>query len=198
MNSDWNALLNGCQRGDILSRERLFLELRVRLLTVTQYRLRGVPKEVTEDLVQNTLILVTERLSSIESNPQLYALQILRNKIGDYLRSRTRRTEQTLSATGFEENDDGGEHQDVTLADPDAEAFQTRIEGAEIVQKIRRAVGKLTPICQALFAALLEERSVSEVWELAQTLEPKLMRSTFDKRLFDCRKRLRVLVGNAV
>ena len=198
MNLDWNALLKACRHDDTVAREQLFSALRVRLLMIAQYRLRGVSTEVIEDLVHITLSVVIERIATIESNPHLYALQILRNKIGDYLRGRARKSEQTLSATGAEDGDGSGDIQNAVLADPGATSFVTRVENIDIVQIIRRAIRQLTPICQALFLALLEERSVNEVWELAQTSEPKLARSTFDKRLFDCRKRLRVLVGNAV
>jgi RNA polymerase sigma factor (sigma-70 family) len=198
MDLDWNGLLDACRLNDAFAREQLFKALRVRLVTITQYRLRGVSKEVIEDLVQNTLTLVIERITAIDSNPQLYALQILRNKIGDHLRGRARRTDQSLSPTGYDAGDEPGEIQDTTLADPESVAFETHVESAEIVQTIRRAIRKLTPICQALFAALLEQRSINEVWELAQETEPGLNRSAFDKRLFDCRKRLRVLIGNAL
>jgi DNA-directed RNA polymerase specialized sigma24 family protein len=145
--------------------------------------------------VHGTLALVVERIATIESNPHLYALQILRNKIGDHLRTRSRRLEQTLNVTDSDEFEKAGTAGEAILADPEATSFQTRIETLEIVERIRQAIHKLSPICQALFLALLEGRTINEVWELTESTEPKLSRSTFDKRLFDCRKRLRTLVG---
>ena len=166
MNPDWDTLLDDCRHGDARAREQLFSFLRVRLLSIAQYRLRGVSTEVIEDLVQNTLTLVVERIAAIESNPHLYALQTLRNKIGDFLRSRARRVEQSINVTGGD-GDESADLQDVSLADPDSVSFETGVENAEIVAVIRRAVHRLTPICLALFAALLEDRSVSEFWDLA-------------------------------
>jgi len=198
METDWNALLNACRHGDNDSREQLFSALRVRLLTIAQYRLRGTSTEQLEDLVHGALAVVVERVATIESNPHLYALQILRNKIGDHLRAKGRRLEQPLNVTGSDDSDEAGVPAGMTLADPEATEFQTRIETTEVVERIRQAIHKLSPICQALFLALLEERTINEVWELTESTEPKLSRGTFDKRLFDCRKRLRALVGENV
>lgn len=195
MAQDWNALLDACRRDDRHAREELFSLLRVRLLTVAQYRLRGTSSELLEDLVHGTLTLIVERIATIESNPHLYALQILRNKIGDHLRASGRRLEQSLSPTDWDDAEESGNTSSVTLADPDATSFEHRVETSEIVERIRRAIHKLSPICQALFVALLEGRTINEVWELAESTNSRLSRSTFDKRLFDCRKRLRALVG---
>ena len=195
---DWNTLLEGCHRDDPVAREHLFAGLRVRLLTIAQYRLRGISVGTLEDLVQGTLEVVVERIGTIESNPHLYALQILRNKIGDHLRTRSRRHEQTLNPTDWEDSDQPGTTEGLTLADPDAAGFETRVEKQEIVDRIRHAIGKLSPICKALFLALLEGRAINEVWELAAAADTRLTRSTFDKRLFDCRKRLRALVGDVI
>jgi RNA polymerase sigma factor (sigma-70 family) len=192
---DWNALLIACHHDDPAARERLFTALRVRLLTIAQYRLRGTTAEILEDLVHGSLTLVIERIAAIESNPHLYALQILRNKIGDYLRTRSRRLEQPLNPTDWEGDEESGRTTEVMVADPEAEDLEIKIESSEAVETIRRAIKRLTPICQALFLGLLEGRSINEVWELAQSENPRLSRSTFDKRLFDCRKRLRALVG---
>lgn len=195
MAQDWDELLDACRRDDRNAREELFSALRVRLLTVAQYRLRGTSSELLEDLVHGTLTLVVERIATIESNPHLYALQILRNKIGDHLRTSGRRLEQSLNPTDWDDAEESGNTASVTLADPDATSFEKRVETSEIVEKIRRAIHKLSPICQALFVALLEGRTINEVWELAESTNSRLSRSTFDKRLFDCRKRLRALVG---
>ena len=86
----------------------------------------------------------------------------------------------------------------MSLADPDAGSFETKIETSELVQRIRQAIHKLSPICQALFLAMLEGRNINEVWELAVATDSRLTRSTFDKRLFDCRKRLRAIVGENI
>ena len=195
MDKDWNALLDASRGGATVARDQLFSALRVRLLTIAQYRLRGTSKEVLEDLVHGALTVVIERIATIESNPHRYALQILRNKIGDHLRTKGRRLELPLNVTDSDDSEEAGIADRVTLADPEATSFQTKIETSEVVERIRRAIHKLSPICQALFLALLEGRTINEVWELAESTVPNFSRSTFDKRLFDCRKRLRALVG---
>ena len=80
---DWNGLLAKAKSGDQGSVDQLYKELNVRLQSVIQYRLWGWSKEDLDDIVQNTLMVFCEKLNQIESNPHYFALNIMRNKVGD-------------------------------------------------------------------------------------------------------------------
>jgi DNA-directed RNA polymerase specialized sigma24 family protein len=193
---DFDEWLRASKSGDMAARERLFTHLQVRLRPVLKYRLRGWPVEELEDILQDTLLVVSEKLDQVESNPHYFALDVLRKKIGSSLTRRHRRIGQSIDPTG------GGEHREndevASPAElPTHEMDLSALENADTAEAISRAIRKLSPLCQALFTALLENRSVAETWKLFSLTEQGLRRSTFDKRLFDCRRKLRqLLAGN--
>lgn len=193
--TDYNALLHRSKNGDAAAREQLFSVLQVRLWTILKYRLRRWPEDELKDIMQNTLLVVADKLPQIESNPDLFALDVLRNKIGNSLSRAHRRVDVSLDAT--DSRDDSDEHDTVTALPNDSDPADDAAH-ADLVDTIRGAIKKLSPLCQALFVALLENQSVADTWELLQRLQPALRRSAFDKRLFDCRKKLRSLIAHAL
>jgi DNA-directed RNA polymerase specialized sigma24 family protein len=191
---DYNLLLQQIRHGDSDARERLFAQLEVRLRTILKYRLQGWPEEELDDVLQDTLLVVSEKLEQVESNPDHYALNVLRNKIGNRIVRRRRREYLSLDPTGSpERGDEDGGNTTMVLADPESDF--SAAPDHDTANRIRRAVGRLSPLCQALFTALLENLSVAETWEFFGRAETGLQRSTFDKRLFDCRRKLRQLVA---
>ncbi len=191
---DYNTLLEDCRKGDSSARERLFGGLRVRLGLILKYRLRGWPAEDLDDILQETLMVVAEKLEHIESTPDLFALDVLRKKIGNRLASRQRKSVVSLAPS------DGETESEAEVAYRHANQTSDEefalVESADIAEMIRRAIRRLSPLCQMLFAALLENLSVARTWELMHAAQGSLHRSTFDKRLFDCRKRLRQLLAH--
>ncbi|MDD5087483.1 MAG: sigma factor [bacterium] len=85
---DWNGLLSQAQKSNCKAREELCRQLRERLLSVAQFRLRGLDRTVHEEVVQEAMLTVVEKLEGISENPHYFALVVLRNKIGDLLRRR--------------------------------------------------------------------------------------------------------------
>ena len=85
-NTEWNDLLQKAKAGKSEARDEIFRELSVKLVLVAQYRLIGWSRQDQEDLVQESLFILLQKLNRIESNPHLYAYKILHNKIGDALR----------------------------------------------------------------------------------------------------------------
>lgn len=193
---DYTTLLHQANQGDPAARERLFTLLEVRLRTILKYRLQGWPPEELEDVLQDTLLVVSEKLPQLESNPDYFALNVLHHKIGSRIIRRRRRTFLSLNPTGTPEPAGAeGESGSLVLADPESDF--TIAQDSDAALTIRRAIGRLSPLCQALFTALLENLSVAETWEYFSRSEAMLQRSTFDKRLFDCRRKLRQLVARS-
>jgi DNA-directed RNA polymerase specialized sigma24 family protein len=194
---DYNALFRACKSGDTAARESLFRHLQVRLRSILKYRLRGWPVEELDDILQDTMLVVTEKLDQVESNPHYYALDVLRKKIGSSISRRRRRVNLSIDPTGGEEREDDGTAGGAVVL-PGEEMDLTMLESAEIAAAIRRAIHHLSPLCQALFAALIENRSIAETWDLFSATESGLRRSTFDKRVFDCRRKLRRLLKGTI
>jgi DNA-directed RNA polymerase specialized sigma24 family protein len=195
---DYNELLRAFRHGDPKAKEQLFSHLQVRLRAILKYRLRGWAAEELEDILQDTLLVVAEKLGQIESNPDYFALSVLRNKIGSSLNRRQGKIHLPIEPSGAGE-DRGDDKPALDLnALPNYTIDLASIESADVAEIIRRAIRQLSPICQALFTALLENRSVAETWEVFQLADPGLNRSAFDKRLFDCRRKLRRLMAGSI
>ena len=193
----WNDLLKEAQAGDQEAKNHLCRELEVRLRPVLQYRLWRKASEDLEDILQDTLMIMMEKIDQIKSNPHKYVFQILRNKIGDTLRKQHQHREIPIQP-GAEEDADRHAHvvEETLSTTRIGEDFSSDMETADMVDHIRIAIKKLSVFCRTFFLAVLEERTIQELWELFKELEPDLQRSTFDKRIFDCRRRLRELVKN--
>lgn len=188
--TDWNGLLASSRAGDSAARDRLCREIAVRLRLVLQCRLRGWAQEDLDDLLQNTLMVFIEKLAEIESNPHHFAYGILRNKIGDELRRRKRRMESPKEAPSAEEARGVMES---AVAGWSA-SFAANLESKDLVQHISWAIRRMSLFCRTFFLGILEEKTVLELWGVFQALEPNLQRGTFDKRVYDCRRKLRELL----
>ena len=195
LDNNWNSLLNSSKAGLDADRDRLFELLLVRLVTICQYRLRGWPSEEIEDIVQDSLAIVFEKLATVNDNPHYFALAVLENRIGGVLRQKRRRTMISLNPTGTLGEQDDVQGADMQLPSESYDEMLDHLHESDLSDKLLRALRKLSPLCQAIFLALLKYRAVAEVWEEYQEREPKLSRNAFDKRLFDCRKKLRELTG---
>jgi DNA-directed RNA polymerase specialized sigma24 family protein len=140
-----------------------------------------------DDILQNTLLVVAEKLEQPDMNPPRFALTVMRNKIGDALRAQAsgRRVES------MDESPDDSDRAPVPgFAAENPDPADT-IDRGMLAVRIRTVITKMSKFCQAFFLAALEGREIGEVWELATATEPQLKRSAFDKRIFDCRQRLR-------
>jgi RNA polymerase sigma factor (sigma-70 family) len=193
--SEYDDLLNRSKRGDLEAREQLFRQLQVRLRSILKYRLWGWSRDELEDILQDTVLVVTEHLNEVESHPDRYALQVMRNKIGNRI-ARHRRVHISIDPTGStsDQDDDSISNAAAVIASPDTGIAE--VEDADLADRIRTAIKQLSPMCQVLFTALLENRSVADTWDFFRTVQKDLHRTTFDKRLFDCRRRLRQLLGS--
>jgi DNA-directed RNA polymerase specialized sigma24 family protein len=194
-NTNWTDLLKLARASDPVAREALFKALEVRLRPVVQYRLRGWSDQDHREILQITLAVVFQKLNEIDDNPHHFALTVLRNKIGDALRSKSRFPHTRISATGAAESEESQRTDVISdLPCPDSD-FTKKLEKHDLIRAIHGVIHKLPVLCQSLFTGMLEQRSIGEIWELHSRTDPTLKRSTFDKRIFDCRKKLRALMA---
>lgn len=191
-----NRLLVHAQSGESAALNELCRSLQVRLRPILQSRLWGWPAADLDDILQNTLLVFVEKLPDIRDNPHYVALSILRNKIGDALRGSRRQTDVSVTATDAREADSNSSTEDQAAILPDpASDFEEQVSSRQMLDLVRAAIVRLPALCRILFTAMLEDRTIKEVWELFQQREPNLSRSAFDKRTFDCRRRLRRIIG---
>jgi RNA polymerase sigma factor (sigma-70 family) len=166
---------------------QIFSEIRVRLSAVAQYRIRD--EKIREDVVQETMLVLAEKYQSLPSKggALAFALQILRNKIGDCYRQqhRAQRTLVEIDAV------DGRNPERPTPMELLAGGLRPDeiLEKDEIHDRVRKAIDQLGLECQRIFLGLLEEKSRTE---LARELN-KSMEALY-KQLSRCAEQLRNLL----
>jgi RNA polymerase sigma factor (sigma-70 family) len=183
----WNNLLWAAKTGDSSAKSLLFRELEVRLRLIVEYRLYASPKDHLDDIVQDCLVVLAEKFGEIERDPHRYALTILKNKSLHYLRARYQNRTEAL---------DEGDCSIGSVSRHDARGggLHEIVEASDSLEHVKQAIAKLSPLCRRIFLRILEGKPLSEVWAEIREEEPSLKRATFDKRVFDCRARLRSLV----
>jgi RNA polymerase sigma factor (sigma-70 family) len=196
--SDFLRLTRSAQGGDAAALNELCRELVVRLRAIVKHKIWWWSAQDQEDALQATLIVFVEKLPQIRDNPCAFAAQILSNHIGNEIQKRRRRQEVSISSEmGSGDEDDGGGHslalERLYASDDDPERA---VESRDQFDRVLRAIEKLKPFCRAVFKGMIEELYVGEIWETIQRAEPGLTRSAFDKRIYDCRKRLQKLVAH--
>ncbi|TKJ36567.1 hypothetical protein CEE37_14905 [candidate division LCP-89 bacterium B3_LCP] len=197
--TNWNNLLKKVRRGDQSAKDDLFRKLAVRLHPIIKYRLRGQSSEDIEDILQDTMVIFSEKINLIESDPDTYVLQILRNKIGNFYQRMRRRKNVTIQTDSQAEIHHRASFRErIVTTIKEKSSFLAEIESEDLSNYIRTAIKRLPVFCQTFFLAILDGRRVQEVWELYRKLEPELQRNAFDKRVFDCRKKLMDLVSDQI
>lgn len=193
--SDWITLLEGVKAGDKTSQTQFYTDLAVTLLPIVQSRLRGWSSVTHQDVLQETLITVSQKLKDINTQPHHFAAGILRNKIGDLLRSGKRR--KTVSIDQHEVNGDQplqfAIEQALQQSSP-SENPLSRLESKDHLNFVVRSIKRLSTFCRQVFTSILKGEEISEIWEELKQTEPELKNSTFRKRIFDCRMRMKQLL----
>ncbi len=146
------------------------------------------------EILSSTLVVVLEKLPEIQDNPHFFALAVLKNKIGDALRSEKIYNRRHVAVAGLSGvAGDQGERMDPALLSHN-DSFAEKFEKQDFIQAICDSITDLPLKCRAIFLGLLEHRTILEIWEHQSSIEPTLKRATFDKRIFDCRKKLRIVM----
>ncbi len=184
-----NRLLADAQQGDRAARERLLAELRPRLLLVARVRLRDTLREQAEDVVQETLIVVTERLAVISDRPDRYALAVLRNKIGHVYRSRQRRASRRAFAATAADATAGAAVPLEELADPAPQAFPDPL----LRKRIEKAFAALGTRCRTVIAMKSRGARTEEILRLFPDVKPATVYSQVSR----CCKQFAGLLGMA-
>jgi DNA-directed RNA polymerase specialized sigma24 family protein len=184
----WQLLLEAAQRDDQNRQRELIEALNVRLCPVIQYRCWGWSTEDQEDILQETLEVFWGRLHVITDHPEIYALGILRNKIGDELRKRHGRRD--IMVIGDDPTPSPRVPLDETMLIDESHDIEGKVEQDDTVGRLKTAIKRLPPFCKTFFMGLLEGKNISDMWEFFSSLNPKLKRSAFDNRNWRCRERL--------
>jgi RNA polymerase sigma factor (sigma-70 family) len=176
----WQDLIDQLARakqGDAEAVDQLFDFLQSRLLVIARYR---VP-ELAEDLVQETLVIVHNRLSEFESLEGLLAFtnQVLRNKIGNIYQERGRRKQHQVE---LEEN--------LPLQfNIDGEFYAVELD--QIVRECIDRLGERHPNCRAILSSLYNGFNPAEISERLG-----MSKSSLKVRVFRCRKALRKILSD--
>ena len=186
---EWDLLLKAAQDGDLDKQRELIEALNVRLRIIIQYRCWGWTEQDYEDILQETLEVVWCKLSSISDHPEMYALKILKNKIGDELRKRLGRRTVTLKSNDNMQTFIKVQLEESRLPDESCD-IEAKIEYEELLRIFEEAILRLTPFCQKFFKGILDGMSINELWEYFSSVYPKLNRTAFDTRNTRCREKL--------
>ena len=191
-----NTLLTEAKHGKREALDELCRALEVRLRAVIQSRLWRWSRQDQEEILQDSLLLFTQKYDRIQDNPQYYALQVLHNKIGDAVRHVT--FMQKVMASGAPTDEFGlvgpTETEPVGQTDPESD-YGERLDQRALLDRILAEAAKMPPFCKLFFMAMLKGKTIGEVWKVVHRAERKVSRSTFYKRIFDCRKKLRFAIG---
>lgn len=186
------GLLEAARQGDKEAERALFQALAAQLRPVIAYRLRTYRKEDREDMLQDTLATFFEKIASINDHPERFALQILRNKIGNWIQSPWHgKMDGIVSGESDETHQTSGVTEAKLSLTQDTLDIHDTIDRAERVKQIVRAIHEMADFCRVVLTGLLESYTVAEIWERVSQREPTLTRGAFDKRIFDCKIKLR-------
>lgn len=185
-------LLNKAKSGNREATEDFCRVIQVRLAEIAKHKVWWLPQEDREDLVQSAIITILEKLATIDTNPAAFALQVFRNLTGNLIQARNRRKNVSIKddVTRTDSTDPADLESGVILSgesDPES-SYHARLE----LQSVVAAFEKLSDFCRLFFKGVIANYSVGELFETAVRREPNLSRSAFDKRVFDCRKKLRL------
>src|SRR3989339_147506 len=97
-------LLQRAKSGDETGLSELCGVIRVRLLGLVRFKVRGWSREDHEDLVQDTLVVFVRDLRKIEDNPLTYAHAVLQKRIWNELDKARRSREVSLDQRTSEEH----------------------------------------------------------------------------------------------
>ncbi len=195
-NSEYFELVSRAKMGDLDAMNTLSVALTERLRVVVKHRVWAWPAEEQADLVQTSLSIFLGKLHEIRGSPAAFAIQILANQIGNELQRKRRRTglaiindpgQSTPLESGLMSLSNSAELASADNAD-------RGLESREQLQLIIRTIDQLKPFCRVVFKGMIEDRSIGDIWEAVLKAEPALSRSAFDKRIYECRKRLRDLI----
>lgn len=171
-------LLTCAQQGQREAREEIFFFLRTRFLVLAKLRLM---EEDAQDVVQETLMVVDDHFSELETAESLLAFtnEVMRNKIGNFYQKRNRRMRYQAE---WEEVPEPTYYMDGEL------------DAAELARIMRKAIdqlGEKNSRCRAILLGLCEGLSLSELSQRLQLPRPRI-----DDWVFRCRKELRRILSD--
>jgi len=189
---DWDDLLVRAKEGDKSAENELFSKLSVSLRDFAEYKLRGWSSEEVEDVIQNTLVILWQKRDEITSNPQIYAREILHNKIGHLYRKKKSFGEIPIDPV--DDRSSSAAKQEIEFSS-DRETVEEELIGSidnkELLEKIINAIEDLPPCCRIFYLSIFQGYNRREIWEVFKSTYKNLKGSTYRKRISQCcRKKL--------
>jgi DNA-directed RNA polymerase specialized sigma24 family protein len=170
------------------------------LRIIAKHRVWWWSAEDREDVIQSTLTVFLEKIHEVRDNPGAFVVQVLSYQIGNELRRKRVHTGFSLDQDS-RMNDSASnssrlpEHSAELTSDANADRG---VEKREEMLLVARAIDNLKPFCRAVFKAMIEDFTVGEIWDSVRQTESGLTRSAFDKRVFECRRKLKQMVGRSL
>jgi DNA-directed RNA polymerase specialized sigma24 family protein len=199
-NQALDTLLHRAKSGDEAGLGELCDVVRVRLMGLVRFKVRGWSREDHEDLVQDTLSIFVRDLSKIDHSPLTYAYAVLQKRIWNEL-DKARRNREVSLDNRLRETDSShsANANDGQLLRDDSADVADEVERKIKMERVWQAIQSLNhEFCKPLLTAIMEGYEIGELWERFSALDPHLNRNTFYKRVFDCRKRLWAVLGGVL
>jgi RNA polymerase sigma factor (sigma-70 family) len=172
---DLTFLFGRAQQGHQESREQVFNFLWARLLVIAKYRVQ----ESAEDIVQETLLIVHNRLPEFDTLEGLLSFtnQVLRNKIGNLYQGRDRQKQRAVDLEA--------------VAEPSYH-ISAEMDGVELDRIMRESINRLgerKPGCRTILSCLYDGFDTGEISKAIGIPKSKLK-----VRTFRCREALRQIL----
>ena len=157
-NNAIEELLKQAKAGDRFSSDTLFELVRVRLLGLVRFKVRGWPREDYEDLVQETMAIFARDLQKIEHNPLIYAHAILQKRIWNELDKARRSREVSLDRRLADNPDSESDALPVDrLLQDNTTDVADEIERKVKLERVWHAIQSLNhEFCKPLLTAIME------------------------------------------
>ncbi len=175
-------LLAQCQRGDFSSFEIIYQRYQRPILAYLYQLVRDY--EDAGNLAQDVFLRVFEHVGSFDTNRKFstWFYAIARNAALDFLSSRARRSNVSLSGMTDDDSNEPG------LPAPNLEAIESTLARAESTTILRQALDELPPVHREVIELVVfQEKSYEEASEILGGVSTGTLRS----RMFHALRRLR-------
>ncbi|MCB9367156.1 MAG: hypothetical protein H6508_08260 [Calditrichaeota bacterium] len=168
--------------GDASALDEYCKRVRPGLIQIASFQIYDITREEAEDLAHETLAVFVQKYQEVTTSSTAYLRSILYNNMKNFLRGQIKSRQREVTSNGgtYTHNVRSSEHE---------------VEKRELLERAEQTISGMSEPCKTLLIGLIEGYKVKELWERMLELEPNLRRSTFDRRLYVCRRRLWELLG---
>jgi len=180
-------LLPAAKAGDEAGLNKLCEELKKYLTSIyiPDYSFHGYGKQ---DLIQDTILIILEKIVKIEKGLKSFAYRVIKNKVGDNLRKKYgKRSDDSDEGTMPEPRE---AHLDYEVpVEPDFEFINRDLKNV-----IAKRLTGLKKFCQLIWQAATEGLE-HKLYDIYQTIYPDQSRSNYHVQVFRCRESFKLLIN---